>query len=228
MERDTHKKRYLLGIVLDATLSFTAVYPQIYYLLERVLMNLKKAGESATDYQLKYGITLLRDRAERAVFADGSYFTGDEAQVLDYLASIEFRGGSRDGKEDITGGILEQLSAMNHFPGAGEPAKVRQGLLVLSDALQKEEKNLPDLTGDEPGVYGDFRNHGLRFGYIYTYNDSYMPQLRIVDYKGELVEDEERNTCMFGSLALLLKDEEQEMVACADRLADEMLERFSC
>ena len=202
---------YILGIVLDATLSFTSVYPQIYYFLERLLIGLKQIQEENPRITLNYALTLLKDAPEQVLFSKGTV-TDDENELLEALSEVEFSGGSSDGEENLTGAIHFLLDQMED-QGTSHSQK---GLLLLSDAIAGGERGFADLT----------RSTGLRFAYVYSGKDDYMPQFRMVDGRGNLTENEQ-NICTYASLSELLTETEEEEVRLAEELAREMVTCFA-
>ena len=57
-------KALVLGVVLDATLSFSVVYGQIYYLIEHLLINLKTLKKDKCDIDISYSVVLLHDKPD--------------------------------------------------------------------------------------------------------------------------------------------------------------------
>lgn len=67
-------KALVLGVVLDATLSFSVVYGQIYYLIEHLLINLKKLKKDKCDIDISYSVVLLHDKPENMRFSGKDQF----------------------------------------------------------------------------------------------------------------------------------------------------------
>lgn len=202
----------ILGIVLDATLSFTSVYPQIYYFLERLLIALKQIREEEGEKKkFVYVLTLLKDEPEQ-VFFGREKVTDDEDELLEALMEMEFSGGSTDGRENLTGALRALLQEMEKHSSR----QSQMGILLISDAASLDENRFADLT----------HHAGLRFACIYSGDNDYMPQFRLVDGKGHLTENE-GNTCIYAKLPQLLADSEEEEVRLAEKLAQEMVMRFA-
>ena len=113
--RKTSNKKLILGIVLDATLSFSVVYPQIYYFLEHLLMNLREIRKNYEEIDISYSVVLLHREAEVLKLSKNSSFSEDEEEVIKLLSDITFYGGSKSGTEDLNKALNLQLMTINRF-----------------------------------------------------------------------------------------------------------------
>lgn len=201
-------KRICLEIIIDGTLSFTSVYPKVYYILQQFLQSLAEKKRDYKGVTMAYGLTVIREQPETVRFANGTSFTESEQELLGVLADMEFRGGNPDGLEELNQALNDSLQELNNTPDAGESYK---GLLMLTDSLPADGDTMPDFSSNEPGRYGDYTNYGLRFADFYAYSVDYMPRMRIVDRNGKLTENG-RNTCTYHSLQALLEQETEDTV----------------
>lgn len=212
-----------IGVILDATPSFTTVYPKIFDVLVTLLEGMKIAREEYKGVNIQYALTILRDRPESVCFSDETFFTTSEQEVKKILEEMKFYGGSADGYEDLNAAVREQLFVLNSTEDA---ETVDKGLLLFTDSLPADDIYMPRFTSREPGKYGAFTNYGLRFARIYANTKEYMPVFRIVDSYGNLVENE-KNTQVSGSLAALLEKEPWETAADVQKMINEILNQAS-
>lgn len=152
-ERET-----LCSIVIDGSLSFSRLFPQVYYLLEN---EIKKAHDSV----VKYGLTVFHNEnfSLQTLFANGDFFTDDIEEFLESLRSIEFFGGSWDGREDFSSPIRQAMECLRSHKGED----VCKGLMFFSDSLPKEEQIHEEFSGDE-----------LSFALFYIYSNDFFPVMK--------------------------------------------------
>lgn len=201
-----------LGIVLDTTISFSTIYPQIYYFLERLMIGLKQVKEEHPPVSFEYSVVLLKDTPELMLFSDEKSVSKNEDEILDAFSEIEFQGGSANGAEDLTSTVKLLLKHMRRE----EPDKGRKGIIILSDAMPKEQNGFTDLT----------EYTGLQFAYVFCGDNIYMPQFRIVDQHGQLSADE-KHICIYSDITALLAETEEKEVQLVEKLVDEIYMRFT-
>lgn len=216
-------KKIMIGIILDGTLSFTKVYPKVYYVLEQFLHNLILKKREYRGVIVKYGLTIMREDAELVVFSDGTFFTESEEELIDELRNIQFFGGSADGHENLGEAINQQLHTLNNTPDAQDTYK---GIIMFTDSIPKEDETVPEFCSGEPGHYGAYTNYGLRFANFYAYSDDFMPKMRIVDRNGRLVENN-RNTTTYNSLNTLLDQDVDKTVEQVQKMISVILSQAS-
>lgn len=223
--RKTSNKKLILGIVLDATLSFSVVYPQIYYFLEHLLMNLREIRKNYEEIDISYSVVLLHREAEVLKLSKNSSFSEDEEEVIKLLSDITFYGGSKSGTEDLNKALNLQLMTINRFHDmlweTDKDYSILQQLILITDACAKKSEQFPDYTQNEKNVYGSYSNYGLQQAFIISYKCSYIPKLRIVNANYLLVENE-INKCVFGDFEELLNMDEKKTLNAAEGLANEI------
>lgn len=200
-------KVVLIGLVIDGTLSFTTAYAQVYYLLAQLAAKLKNRGDSEATVTYRYSVMVLHDEPETPILAE------DEDALLEILRNIRFYGGSSDGREGITQAIEAQLRAFGQMMAEAPEDEVSRMLFVFSDAEDASGQDYPDFTGYPAG---------LSLAGFYTYSDSYMPMMKMVNSKG-LLQENGVNTCRFESLRDLIDLDESQMIQYADDLAAEIM-----
>lgn len=211
-------REILFGIVLDATLSFSKVYAQVYYLLEQILYDIRKRKKEEPDLRVTYSITLLHDRPETVRFSE-DFYCRDEQALLETLSSISFSGGSLDGREALNQAIKEELIILNQYHPEKKGASLRRALLVLTDSIPAEGEMIPDFRKE---LTPEEENHGLSAAYVYSYSDRYLPVFHMVNPTGSLTEND-RYFCRYGNLADLLQYNEEESVEEMKKLTDQIL-----
>lgn len=214
--KETGNRIILIGIVLDTTLSFSAVYPQIYYMLERLLISME-GTDVKNDLIIKYGLTLIHNDAENLVFDNNEKYTEDYIDVLHRLSEIDFYGGQPDGTENIGSAVMIQLSAMCEYEADNEE-DLYKILFVFTDSIPLDNEMFPDFT--EPFMFDNSNivNKGINSAYIYSYSGEYMPQLRIVNDNGSVAENA-RGTCIYESLRKVIEWNEAETINNMEELA---------
>lgn len=228
IQEESGRTALIFGIVLDATLSFSEVYPQVFYFLEHLLMNLQFLRKKHTDVDVEYSIVLMHDKAEIWNNLQDKRLTG-EREVIDALTHISFYGGSTEGTEKLGDAVCTQLSEMNRccdrLRKENPNGKVSQQMLLITDACAKAEEQFPDFTKGEQGAYGDVANYGLQQAVVISQGAQYMPMLRIVNRGFSLTENEDgRNRCVFGDLKELLDKNEEETLQASEKLAKQILD----
>jgi len=219
----TEKKTFLLGITLDATLSFSLVYPQVFCYLSELLRMIKSEKEGIRNTQVCYAITLLHDTPETVLFDNGGVYSNSEEEIIECLSNIDFYGGSENGYEKLTETINQQLQILNSFPKTTSAYEVQKGLIMFSDSIPKPDRMYEDFTSNEPGRYGEYQNEGIRFAKLFAYSPDFMPQFRMVNKKGKLIENE-YNVCEYASIESLLGMSRKEIKDVAGQNAKSMLE----
>lgn len=220
-------KALVLGVVLDATLSFSVVYGQIYYLIEHLLINLKKLKKDKCDIDISYSVVLLHDKPENMRFSGKRSISKDEDEVLRSLADISFYGGSDDGHEELNSALNLQLKTINQYMDSvckqDKNVSVSQQLIILTDSAAAVGKEFQNFTQNEPGVYGDYTNHGLQQAFIISNGGDYMPQLRIVNLEYSLTENNV-NTCSYYDIQDILDKDEEGTLIMAEVLAKKIIQ----
>ncbi len=218
-------KKVRIGIIMDGTLSFTTVYPKIYYVMEQLLYGLQSARQKYKGIEVEYALTILHDAPEVYTFSNGDFFTISETEVINVLRELEFYGGSADGYEDLEEAINQTLMILNNAPNA---SVTDSGLLLFTDSMQEKENTKFGLrfTSDEPGKYGDYTNYGLRFANTYAYKASFMPLLRIVDHYGN-ISTNNKNVMRWDSLQTLLEQDSAEIVSSIQNVVELILNQVS-
>lgn len=191
-QQETVKKEMYIESIIDRTLSFTKVFPQVNHSIEKLMSMLAAEKAKYKEVVIKYGLTLLGDEIEPLMFENGEYFTESENEFCRKLRSIEFYGGSEDGTEDLVGAVETGLGILNH---AGDGDAYR-GLLLLSDSLPEKDEMTPCFRCEEAD---DGTDQGLDFAIFYTYTDEFNPDL---NFSG----DDENREAVFHSLEDLIKD----------------------
>ena len=195
-----------IGIILDGTLSFTKIYAKVYSVLEQFLRELEGEKKFYREITIRYGLTILHDTPETVIFDDGSTFTDSESDVIKELNTLQFYGGSLDGREDLKSAIAKQLLELNMVPGAKDTQNCYKGILLFSDSLPKDDLT-PDFTGRTFEAEGrNWPNYGLRFADFYTYSDEFVPGMRMVNRNGREVENE-RNMAKYHDIHDLVQQD---------------------
>ncbi len=194
-ETDIRKKLYI-EFIMDKTISFTTVFPKVFYIMETMMKELKYKKTEYRDVEIQYGLTLFNEDVEIKTFSNREYFTRSEDEFLQALRNIRFSGGSDNGKEDLTGAITEGMRVLQN---AGEE-NAERGLFFFSDSMPMDDDMFPDFTDEEQDGYW---NKGVRFAEFYTYTDEFEPMIWMVN--GEGVNDGEgKNLARMYSLQTLL------------------------
>ena len=127
---------------------------------------------------------------------------------MNAVRAVEFRGGSDDGHEDVTGAIRGALKTLNEFDAPGGQ-RVDCGLLVFSDCIPKSgtevESSHPPLDDEK---LDDLVNRGLRFANIYTFDGKYKPALRMAD-RDTIENSNARQHATYASLGSIMSDREK-------------------
>ena len=69
------RKEILIEIIIDGTYSFSKVFLKVNYIIERII---KMIHEEKAEYRgivIKYGLTVLHQKAEPCIFQDGGYYS---------------------------------------------------------------------------------------------------------------------------------------------------------
>ncbi len=88
------EKEILFDIIIDGTYSFIKVFPKIYYILEDIVTMIHNEKLEYEGVVIKYGLTILHEKAEAQVFENNQYFTESKEEFLQGLCNIEFYGGN--------------------------------------------------------------------------------------------------------------------------------------
>ena len=216
-----NRKVILLGLVLDATLSFSAVYAQIYYMIERLVISLQEKSESMKDVEVRYGVTLLRERPESLLLERDQYFTANSREVLRRLADVDFYGGTDEGFEELGQAIRTQQRLMEQ-DASDDNEEIMKDLMLFTDSMPSYGSLIPDYAEPDRSEIENRHACGVSSAYFYTYNGEYMPQMRIADGDGMITESNS-GTCIFGSISEVLNKEEKETIAAMEDLADSIL-----
>ena len=208
------RKTLLTGFVIDATLSFSSVYAQIYYLIERLMMSLQNASEKY-DTEVRYGVTLIRDNPETFIFGNNEAFSDNAGEVINRLTDIYFYGGGSDGSEDINAAITSMLGSMADYEDRCRDG-VQKVMMLFTDSVPSDRNMFPDLTDTAAGVNA---------AYIYSYTDDYMPMLQVTGKNGAISENNS-GKCVFESLGTILEWSESEALTNMEDLAEEILDQI--
>lgn len=178
------KKEVLFEIVIDGTLSFTMVYPKVFYILENFLHIAKEVKKEYRGVVFQYGLTVFHEEDDVlwVDFGGEKYFTESETELIEKLSNIEFYGGSETGREDFTSALDQTLRVLNNH---GEEQSSR-GILFFSDSIPEKDKLEPDFT---EMVQDGYLNKGLRFAQFYTGTDDFCPKMLMVNGDGNLAGD---------------------------------------
>ena len=216
-----NKKVILLGLVLDATFSFSAVYTQIYYMLERLVISLQERSDNMADTEVRYGVTLLRDHPESLLMERDEYFTANGRETLRRLADVDFYGGSDEGSEELGQAIRVQQRLMTEYEACHDE-ECRKVLMLFTDSMPLDGNLFPDYAAPEISDIEHNYSYGVTSAYFYTYNGEYIPKMRLSDSSG-IVMESSNGTCVFGSIAEMLDWNEKETISNMEILADEIL-----
>ena len=220
------KKELRIGIVLDCTYSFSTVYPVVYNVLQRFFNRLEQEKDQYKGFQLKYSLTMLHDEPEAFLFAGNSIVTSSEKEVLNALKTLEFYGGSEDGREDLNEALKNQLMTLN-AGSDGKNADCYKGLLFFTDSLPEEELT-PDFDEDDFEYNGNtYQNYGLRFAEIYSYDGRYKPNLKMVDGNGRPDSENGRNETDYYDIHILLNGDSTQIVENAEKLVNNIIVQAS-
>ncbi len=189
-----NQKEFFLDIILDGTYSFCKVFPKVYLILGKLMEMFQDQKKIHNGMFLKYGLTVLHHKAEQIKFKNKECFTVSELEFLQNVKRVKFQGGSRSGKENLEEALEVSLDKLN-ISGNSNTCR---GLLLLSDSLPEEDME-PDFSKDRHNI----GNRGLQFAHIYTYQDIFMPQFKMVDRNGEIIENGQ-NEAYYSSLSELL------------------------
>lgn len=213
------RKEILVDFVVDGTFSFTKVFPRVYYAIERVIRSFEQAKREYRGVEIRYGLTIFRETAEPCVFSNESEFTADRQEFLQALRGVVFAGGSPDGRENLTSALDTALRSLNNEGGKS----AYRGLLLFSDSLPADKEPEPFFLEEFQSGY---LNRGLRFAVLYTYDDSFVPALKMVDRDGRPTENE-KNFVSCNSLQDLLRSNGKEAMEKLQQIVDSMLNQVS-
>lgn len=202
--RKPSKRCNRLMFIIDTTFSVSLIFPLLYCIIESLVKEISWEIQTHQNMEIKYGLTLMNQRTVPVIFENGAHFTESEEEFLQTVRSIEFKGGSDDGRENLKDVLDTALCVLNQ-EGDRETGR---GLLMFSDSLSKEGEEYPDFYEEEQKNY---INKGLQFAGIYTYSESFNPMLRIVDKKGVPTENGE-NECFSYSIRELLEEGDEKTV----------------
>lgn len=203
----------VVGIVLDATISFSKVFPKFYYIFK----NWIEAFEAprGRTYNIGYVLTELHDSASVCSIKNSTVLTKE--QLFAAVRNLAFYGGAEDGREDIGGAIDNTLTAIENIPENGK--KITYGLMVFSDSMPKEKDLERDFTSME-------RDKLLRFVYVYTYdNTSFWPTF--YSGKGGVPFDQQKCSVKLDKLETLLNSSTEEMKNYIDTRVKLMFDQLS-
>ena len=213
------RKKIFIEFVIDKTISFTTVFPKVFYIMETMMRELKYKKTEYRDVEIQYGLTLFNEDVEIKVFSNGEYFTRSEDEFLQALRNIRFSGGSDDGKEDLAGAIAKGMCVLQN---AGEESAER-GLFFFSDSMPIDDDMFPNFTEEEQDGYW---NKGVRFAEFYTYTDKFKPIIWTVN--GEGVNDGEgTNEARMYSLKTLLDGDLDEASKKVENTVNRILNQCS-
>lgn len=215
----------VLGITLDATLSFSRIYPHIFFFLKEMLEHLKEKKKYFTAKKMCYCITLLHNTPETYFFEDGAIYCSDEDKVINALSGIDFYDGGKEGKENFTESINHQLQVLHSYPHSKNIESIQKAMVFFTDSMPEDDNSMPDFSCNASNQYGNYVNEGLRFAKFYTYDDGYMPALRIVNQRGKLTENK-YNVCECESISEILEKNQESTKLYAQSLAQKILDGF--
>lgn len=199
------QRTLLFGIIIDGTLSFSKVYPKVFSALEDFFKHQKLSKNDFKNVIMKYAITIIRgENAENVVFADGSFFTNSEDEVLKYLEKkMSFKGGNASGRENMTEAINKQMQAFMEYPNSQDYRHIYKGLLIFTDSMPEENK----LREDFSEKY-DSEKCGLRFAKVFSYGSKYRPDFYIVDRDGAVPNNGRNNITYYDIREHLLENKD--------------------
>ena len=222
-----------IGVILDATYSFSCVFPGIYLVLKEFMERMKTNKKKYPGGDFRYGLTVLHDEAESLRFG-GDEFTASEDTFMKKLMSIRFSGGGEDGKENLYSAIFEQIKTFSTYKdydkdhsGESKYWRVYDGLIMLTDSLPKDENMEPDFSKDVLSVEKGFiSNNGLRFAQFYAFNDEFNPVMRMVDRDGNQTEGE-KNSVIYDDIHELLKGDLKTAIKKVESMIDCIIRQTS-
>ena len=209
-ESNNHEIRIMW--VIDGTVSFTTVFPAVYYRIEAIIKALEKEKKRKNQQGIviTHGLTVMGEEPGYINFPDESCFTKSREKFMEFMRKIKFKGGCADGRENFAGAISQALKALN-YDGRDN---VSHGLFVFSDSLPKEE----ELRFNFDTVEKKYKDHGLRFAHIYCYDgEKYIPTFKY-ENEGENC----KNFTNIYTLAEFLELKESEVLDSVNHLAKEL------
>lgn len=198
--------------IIDGTVSFTTVFPAIYYRIEAIIKALeeRKRMKNQQGIKITHGLTVMNEKSVCFEFPDGSSFTESRDKFMGAMRKIKFQGGNADGRENFVGAISTALKVLND----DNSENVSHGLFVFSDSLPKEE----ELRFNFGAMRKHYTERGIRFAHIYCYDgERYAPILK-PENRGE----NGRNYTNVYTLTEFLELEESEALGVVNKLAEEL------
>ncbi len=177
LRKSDHKKIYIM-LVMDATYSFTEIFPEVYKKVGKMLNEIKKTNQIFAAIQVSFGLVTFGSQMKVWKFAGGNSFTENTEKLLAALRDTEFTGGNSNGREDIDSAVQKALYVLE----SETEQYANRGIFVLSDALPIEKED--GSTGDFMCIDGINHNWGLRFAKVFAYNSEYPATFKIVDGDG--------------------------------------------
>lgn len=169
-EEISKSKMIYITIILDKTISMTTIYAKVYSKLKIIIDFItKEAKRFRNTIQIKWGIVYItEEEPEVQTFYEGNY-TISASKLKEVLRTVEFEGGSRDGRENINGAVEKTLQLFSiENEGFNEEEKARGGIILITDSMPKEEDCEPDF---DKNSYSK-----LRFVNCYVYEkENYGP-----------------------------------------------------
>lgn len=217
--RSEVRKEVLIDFVVDGTFSFSKVFPRVYRVIEHIIGGFEQAKREYRGVDIRYGLTVFRGTAESCVFTGENEFTDSRQEFLSALRGVVFSGGSPDGRENLMSALDAALRSLNNEGGR----YADRGLLLFSDSLPGDWDAEIDFLNDFQNGY---LNRGLRFAVLYTYDDSFMPALKMVDHDGRPAEND-KNFVSCNSLQELLVSTGMETAEKIQKIVDGLLNQVS-
>ena len=223
-----------IGIILDATYSFSYVFPGVFIILKEFTDRMKTNKKEYSAVDFKYGLTVLHDQAKSIMFGSDE-FTSSEDVFMNKLKSIEFSGGHEDGKENLCDAIFEQLKSFSTYKdfdkdhkGESKYWRVYDGLIMLTDSLPMDDAMTPDFSREKlsNGIDDSINNNGLRFAQFYAFNDKFNPIMRMVDRDGKQTE-ENKNSVVYSDIHELLNGDLEKAIAKVEKMIDCIIQQTS-
>lgn len=189
-----------IDYILDTTLSFTRIFPEVYYVLENSMNLLKSKRREYKGIVLHYGLTVLGDQIQEDRFEKGA-FTESEEEFLKHLRELNFQGGLDSGAEPVNEAILASLQKL----GKNSPSSANRGIILITDSMPEDVR--PDFRHVE-----GCRDKGLRFAVGFLYSNRYAPKFDLGNRYGEPEENDRNESGTFLEIRRLLSADGEKLL----------------
>lgn len=189
-----------IDYIVDTTLSFARIFPEVYYVLENSMNLLKSKRREYRGIVLRYGLTVLGDQIQEEQFKKGA-FTESEEEFLMHLRELDFQGGSDSGTEPVNEAILASLQKL----GKNSASSANRGIILITDSMPEDVR--PDFRHVE-----DCRDKGLRFAVGFLYSNRYAPKFDLGNRYGEPEENERNESGTFLEIRSLLSADGEKLL----------------